>query len=409
MYDQGYAQPADILEAVRIDRKTYCILAVTTFFCSCVKPFSPAVTTVNQNILVVEGFIDTGGDTTKIKLSHTVTIGNKISSVIESGATVTVENATGTSYPVPETKVKGSYASAGALAITSGKQYRIRIKTSGSKTYASDLVDAKATPPIDSIGHTYTSDGIQFYVNAHDATNNTRYYKYAFSEAWEFHAKYGSGWISNGVNGATPRTTAQDIFFCYNTDSSTFVTLNSTAALASDVVSQFPINSISQTSEKLEIRYTILISQQALTKDGYNFWHNIKTNTEQLGSIFDAQPSAISGNIHNVNVASEPVIGFISAGSIQKKRIYINKTDLPASFLAQYPYLCDVIDGAVFPTEGGSPPAPIPWAWAVVIRQPSPNRITDADGPGGPYSFTTAECADCTIRGTHNPPSFWKF
>lgn len=384
-------------------------MAAIAIFCSCVKPFSPAVTTVNQNILVVEGFINTGGDTTKIKLSHTVVIGNKTSSVIESGATVTVENATGTSYPVPETKIKGSYASVGALPITSGKQYRIRIKISGGKTYASDLVDAKATPPIDSIGRNYTADGMQLYVNSHDATNNTRYYKYSYSEAWEFHAAYNSSWISNGKDGAVPRTPAQFIFFCYGGDSTTFITLNSTAALANDVVNQFPINLIPQTSEKLGMRYSILVSQQALTKDAYNFWQLLKTNTEQLGSIFDAQPSAITGNIHNVNVPSEPVIGYISAGSVQKKRIYINHADLPANYVVKYPYQCEVIDNAhdVDSVYVGPAP-PVPYAYYVVIRQPSTNRIIDATTPTGPYSFSTNECTDCTIRGTHNPPIFWK-
>src|ERR1700759_5094243 len=111
---------------MKFNFRTYCPIAIVTLMCSCVKTFNPAVTTVNQNILVVEGFINTGGDTTKIKLSHTVTIGNKNSSVVETGATVTVENATGTSYAVPETTTKGSYASKGALALTSGTQYRLR-------------------------------------------------------------------------------------------------------------------------------------------------------------------------------------------------------------------------------------------------------------------------------------------
>lgn len=375
----------------------------------CIKPFSPAVTTVNANILVVEGFINTGGDTTKIKLSHTVTIGSKTTSVPETGAVVTVENAAGVVYPVPETTVKGMYASKGALALTSGMQYRLRIKTTGGKTYLSDLVDAKAVPPIDSLGYNFTSFGINFYVNSHDPNNQTLYYKYGFSETWRFSARYESGFISNGkVAVARSLAHVSNNFYCFGTDSSNNILLNSTAALGKDVVSRFSVNTQSDTLEKFEIRYSMLLSQQALTKDGYTFWQNLKQNTEQLGSIFDAQPSSISGNIHNINNPAEPVIGFISAGTIQRKRIYINRSDLPANFIPGYPATCQILSAADVDSLIAPKIQPPYWAWPFVIQLPSPNRIITAADPAGPFTFTSAICADCTLRGTTTQPSFWK-
>ncbi len=397
-------------------KELFYITVIVTAGCllaSCVKSFNPAVTTVNANILVVEGFINTGGDTTKITLSHTVTIGSKNSSVPETGATVTVEDAAGTSYPLPETSTKGSYASKGALALINGKQYHVRIKTAGGKTYLSDLEIAKAAPPIDSVGYINQPNQMLIYLNSHDATNSSVYYKYTISEAWIFRAKYDSQFISNGVDGVTVRTAAQDIWTCYGSDSSTNITINSTAAQAKDVVYQFPITTLSDTSEKFKLRYSILVSQQAITKDAYTFWQNLKTNTENLGSIFDAQPSTISGNIHNIANAAEPVIGFIGAGSVQRKRIYINKTDLPANYVAGYPYTCYDNPTTAYYLKNPLPPGfkqpdGTIWGYPAIIHLPSASRIINEITYQLAYTYNTAECSDCTIRGMHNPPPFWK-
>ena len=54
----------------------------------------------------------------------------------------------------------------------------------------------------------------------------------------------------------------------------------------------------------------------------------MKKNTESLGTIFDAQPSEIKGNIYSASDPAEPVIGYISATTIEEKRIFIEQADL---------------------------------------------------------------------------------
>ncbi len=55
----------------------------------------------------------------------------------------------------------------------------------------------------------------------------------------------------------------------------------------------------------------------------------LKNNTEQLGSIFDAQPSETGGNLHCKTDPTEQVIGFIGCSSQTQKRIFINRYELP--------------------------------------------------------------------------------
>lgn len=386
---------------MKMSTKILYISAITAgSFAGCVKPYIPSTTTTNANILVVEGLINTS-DSTIIKLSRTVIIANKTTVSPETKAVITIENAQATVSALTET-VKGTYVTP-ALKLDITKQYRLRIKTSNGKVYLSDLADAKVAPPIDSIGYKTSTTGMQVYVNAHDPNNSTHYYKYDYRETWMFSSYYNAFYTGDGKSDITARTQAQMVDKCFGTDTSANTTLNSTISLSQDVVYQFPITTVDASSEKIETKYSILVSQQALTKDAYTFWTNLKKNTEQLGSIFDALPSQLIGNIHNINDGSEPVIGYISVGTIQKKRVFITKAQLPQTWVLQYPYVClldsayyvnpqtkrnDIIDGMlyVFGTDEVSP-------FAV---------------PSKGWLYTDAQCADCTIRGTKQQPSYWK-
>jgi hypothetical protein len=49
-----------------------------------------------------------------------------------------------------------------------------------------------------------------------------------------------------------------------------------------------------------------------------------------LGTIFDAQPTEITGNIRSLSDPAEKVIGFINAAPVQEARIFISKEEVPA-------------------------------------------------------------------------------
>lgn len=378
--------------------RLYLGLVLVILFYSCQKPIDIKANTTNANILVVEGLINAGSDITNITLSRTVIIGNKATANPEGGATVSMEDAQATVATLKET-VKGTYSSSPAvLNLDKTKQYRIRIKLTNGKTYLSDLVDVKITPPIDSVGYYLKNDGIEIYVNTHDGTNNSRYYLYNYAETWQFNAKYFSGYRSNGSS-LSERTQAQLITSCYAGTATANIFLNSTAALTKDITYQFPLTFIEGTSEKISIKYSTLVTQTALTKQAYTFWENLKKSTESLGSIFDAQPSQLIGNIHNIADANEPVIGYISAGTTQSKRIYIKKNELPVSFITKYPFNCridtaktnDDLVAKVIPLTIGTTP----------LWPDDPPAIL-------PFLYTDKTCGDCTIRGTVQKPAFWQ-
>ncbi|RWY46005.1 DUF4249 domain-containing protein [Mucilaginibacter gilvus] len=369
---------------------------------ACKKPYSPTLAATANNYLVVEGFINSGNDSTLIKLSHTVNLGDTVSTAAERSAALTVEG-NGKTYQLNEIKA-GVYAAA-PLNLDASQKYHLRIKLSNGKEYLSDDSEVKLTPPVDTITYDIKSSGLQINVSAHDPAANTRYYRWDYDETWLFHAKYISNY--RVVNGdILPRTSDDQVFICFGNHSSSTVTLASTVKLASDVVNNAPITNIIPTSEKVSLRYSILIKQYALTAEAFAFWENLRKNTEQLGSIFDALPSEIKGNIHNTTDAKEPVVGFISVGTMTSKRIFVDKDDLPKSWLVEYPYDCQQ-DSTYFvnPLSRANDVA----AFIISgIYLPTYAITGPKGGPAIGYGRANPFCADCTSRGVKRRPDFWR-
>ena len=378
------------------------LLVVIGVATSCKKPYNPAIVSSDNHYLVVEGVINSGNDSTIINLSRTVKLSESVSTQLMTNYTVAVEAEQGNSYAL-QSEGNGTY-DIGPMHLDASKKYRLHITTPEGKQYVSDYVEVKQTPLIDSIGFIPKSNYLQIYANTHDATNNTRYYRWDYSEAWRFHAKFQSSFIVDG-GAVRIRRADESIYYCYASDKSSNIMLGSSEKLTQDVIFQTPINTITSNSEKLELRYSILLKQYALTKAGYQFWENLKKNTEQLGSIFDAQPTQLQGNIHSVSDPTEPVIGYVSVTNVQSKRIYINKGQLPNDWIEEYPYNCGMIPDSAFFSHPKTNYNDVLY----FIIQGGGIPIDAIYGPFGllGYTYSSPECADCTIRGKAKKPAFW--
>jgi len=372
-------------------KTTVCILLSGMALMGCKKPYLPPPSSTSASYLVVEGVVNPGSDSTNITLSHTIRISDTTKLNPVTGAIVSVKSDQNISFPLTEA-ANGHYVSAG-LNLDNSHKYQLSIKTSDGKQYLSDIVPVTITPSIDSIGYNIIASaadtGLQLYVNTHDVNSNSRYYRWDYDETWSFHSKFSSLYISNGVK-IVLRQPNQLRTFCYASDVSSNIVLGSSAKLQQNVLYQAPITFIKSTSEKIESEYSILLRQYALTPDAYNFWTSLRKNTEELGSIFDALPSQLPGNIHCVTNPAEPVIGYMSVSTVQSKRIFIYNSKLP-NWAPLYPYDCQI-----YPTGSQGPGFLIP----------QPNNFVPMSLDGSLYTFSV--CADCTVRGTQVTPPFFK-
>lgn len=359
---------------------------------------------MSNNYLVVEGVINTSVDSTVIKLSRTFNLNSKQTSSPELGATVTVEDDDHDSWPLIDIYGTGHYFIYD-IALPPTQKYKLHIITNGGEEYLSDYLVNKPTPPIDSIGYTVTNGIMNLYVNSHDPTNSTRLYRWDYEETWKFHSKYQSDYVFD------PNTTSivlrnTSVYYCFGNGVSSNILLTSTVNLSRDVVYQSPMTHIPLSSEKLESEYSILVKQYALTPEAFAFYQNIKTNTEQVGGIFDVQPTQFeSGNIHNVARPNEPVVGYVTMTNVQTKRIFIQHSDLPGNVQPVYPYDCQQ-DSAFFSGPGGSNQVS-----SILIDQPQSYIPTSAITAGGGvigYLYTSPVCADCTLTGYTQAPYWWQ-
>ncbi|MBB3054379.1 DUF4249 domain-containing protein [Mucilaginibacter gotjawali] len=373
---------------------------------NCKKQISSAAIAAPNNYLVVNGNIAVG-DSTTISLSRTVNLSGKVNSNPELNAKVSIEGSQGGNYSLTASK-NGNYVSA-ALNLSSSQTYRLKIVTADGKQYASDFVPVKNSPPIDTINYAIQSNGIQVKVNTHDPANNTHYYRWEYTETYIIHSMYYSNYMEVNHDTTAIRPADKQIYQCWVSDTSSTIVLGSSAKLAQDIISEQPVIAIPSSAEKLHIRYSIMLKQYALTTDAFNYFTLLKKNTEQLGSIFDAQPSELSGNIHCLSNPAEPVIGYVTVGAVAKQRIFIDNKDLPA-WTPDLPGKNCQLDTLryVFLIPKSSPPQLIYYVKEYIYTDAEIPIDIVGSYPDGGFTAAFPYCVDCTLRGVNKPPSFWK-
>jgi hypothetical protein len=296
---------------------------------ACIEPYEPPVNDADVRFLVVDAYINASNGTATAQLTRTLPVASAEATPVETNALVSIEEKNGAKYQLTE-NASGFYQ--GMVSnLDFNKEYRILIQTSDDKQYMSDFIFLQETPPIDSITYLFVLDGMQLAVNTHDASGHARFFRWRFTETYEYRSRFSSNQMFTPSGTIDYRPSSLQIHTCWKTAPSTTILVGSTERLTESVVSDFPVTFIPKASIKLSRTYSILVEQQTLTREGYNYWSNLQKSTEQLGGLFDPLPSEVSGNIHCTTNPSEKVIGFFSGGMIHDKRIFIKQGELPES------------------------------------------------------------------------------
>jgi hypothetical protein len=373
---------------------------------ACIEPYESPVISPETGYLVVEGAINSGNGKTEIFLKRTVALEDG-SLKLEKGAQVKVEAEDKTFNLLSEEK--DGYYTIERLNLSENKKYKLSILTKNGNQYESTLLDVQSNTPIDSVSWSRDSDGVRLFSSTHDPNNNTNYYRWEFKETWEQFGEYKSFLkyqiTDNGQNKSYKvvfrnlddnRTFDSTMYYCWQENQSAKILLGSTVKLSEDRI-KFPIQFIPNASIKLNRLYSINVRQYSLSKEAFEFFEIMKKNSELTGSIFDAQPAVLYGNIHNVNDPDEPVIGYMSICPIKEQRIFIKKNQIPSwkyssrCVLTSFRNQNDEIKNKVYPS--------------LIPTEPGPNLVPF---PGiVDFYATSAECVDCRLSGFSKKPEFW--
>lgn len=357
---------------------------------SCKEKYNPVLRPEQKNYLVVEGILTAGGPTS-IQLSRTTDLNENSGIKSESNANVMVVGSDGSQSPLYENSA-GIYT--GDLQLLNANTYSLHIRTTDGKDYASAMESVKQTPPIDTVSWEVTNKGVQLNLTTKDFTQQNKYYKWNYVETWEIHSAFPATYeyIAPQVVPRSPDE-IKAMFTCWTTYASTRILIGSSAKLNEAIINKTPLLLIANGDERLSIRYSILVTQFAIDKNAYNFYQQLKSSTESLGSIFDPLPSDISGNVLCTTNPSEKVIGYISASSPQEKRIFIANNELSSW---RYKANCEVIEVANNPDS-----------FAINYPPYSPFESVGFGPVITAYKSASIDCLDCRLRGSSSRPSFW--
>lgn len=76
--------------------------------------------------------------------------------------------------------------------------------------------------------------------------------------------------------------------------------------------------------EPLLVGDTFYLEQMSITRNAYNYWVLILTQTAQVGSNFDPPPAPVIGNIRNSENEKELVLGYFSAVGLRGAGVRVN-------------------------------------------------------------------------------------
>lgn len=385
-----------------IGRPFLIVFLLIVSLASCVEPYNPPeLNNSNIDILVVDGFIDATAGTATVSLTKAMPLNSAVRRIGVTGAVVRIISEDGIVFQVPELPASGEestgFYTAGGLTVDPAKKYKLHIEQDFSKVYESDLVAIMETPEIDEVYWKADDDALKIYVDSKLEEGKSQYYRWKYQEVWEYHAPYTSSYIlEDGI--VKFRQNTDELNTCYSSDLTSQILLGTTTNLAQNVVTQKLINSIDRTSMKLSATYSINVQQFSLSEEEYTYWYNVDQMTESMGGLFDPMPGQVIGNIRNINDVSETVIGFFAGSTVQQKRIFIRRWDLPDHFVTYRPRLCEI--DTVLNADLGTIPIQNMLLGAVTFPP--------STSPAG-YTMSDRLCVDCMEYGDGVPvkPEFW--
>lgn len=350
---------------------------------SCILQFLPE-TTDDQDIMVVEAIVTDQPGQNRVKLSTSMPLGVRSQAKPLSGCRVTLSDDLGNNWELQE-KDGGTYVTTPEFRGIVGRLYSLHIKTNSARqnlSYQSRAIRMRPVPPIDSVYYesralsysndgTPVSEGAEIFLNTHDPENNCKFFRWEYVETWEFILPY-----------MVPNRR------CWAAGNSEAINIKNTSSLAIDKIERLPLTFVTNETDRLREKYSILVNQYSLDEEEYTYWEKLQKTVEDVGTLYDIVPASIPSNIRCVEKPDENVLGFFSVSSVKSKRIFIKKYFRGLINLYSDCKNATISSNTIIEHLNES-------VWIIGRAQDSLILTYHKS------------CADCTTRGTTVKPDFW--
>jgi hypothetical protein len=231
--------------------------------------------------------------------------------------------------------------------------------------------------------------GIQFFTDLVVPIGFPKNYKWELEETWEYHAEYfiRLWWDGYVLHDRSPGTT-DSVFYCWSSDYVYGLFAETTKHITGDSLSRIPLSYVSNETDRLKVKYSLLVKQYSLSDTAYYYWNQLKKQNEETGGLYETQPAQIRGNISNINDDNEIVLGYFNVSGLSEKRIFVSEN---FNFFPQ-DYSCRLVK--LFWEDLAEYYYTQKFLVEVALRE---------------YASAPNECFDCTVLGgTTNKPDFWE-
>ena len=312
-------------------KRIYLLLSVL-LLSRCIDPLDLEGIVDGQPQLVVDALISDQPENYYVYLSYSSTSLKGYEDEELTGAEVFVTDDEGIRYDFSDAG-SGTYESNPFnFQGQAGRTYQLHIRTPDGKEYASLEETLQPVPEVDSIfarhenrpritiiGSEIDNWGMQTYVTTGSGGDEPGFYKWDWEETYEFQAP-----LADPMALTLPP-------ICYQSGGpARYLNIASSADFTEDKIVGHPINFISKSTYKLQMRYSLLLTQYSLTERVFNFWDNVKSQEESGGSVFAPPPSPIPGNMYNVNDEQEGVLGIFQVSAVRRERFFLPRNQVPA-------------------------------------------------------------------------------
>jgi hypothetical protein len=364
---------------------------------ACIEPFINEIDEI-PSLITIEGGIIKGDSLQQITITKTATLMNPQHTPVE-GCEVKIVDGENNEF-VFSYKDFGKYVLAipDELLVFNSK-YRLVITAPDGHIYESLYENLNRSLDIDTVYYeieerttAYTEEdfkGLQFYVDVKAADTISRYFRWKLTETYEYTTTGPISYIyminDDGEFEKYVPDDKNEVFRCWISYPVQGIFVSNTTNLTINEKKKIPLHFVSNRSDRLKIKYSLLVNQYTMNEGAYKYLQQNKVAIEESHGLYTTQPGQPVSNLSCVNDSLESVLGYFWVSSRTEQRIFIPRIN---SFTV-YGLACEIYE---FNPEYHK-------------KLPRYIRVTDT----GIELTGHPNCFDCTLSGGKLiPPDFWE-
>jgi hypothetical protein len=298
----------------------------------CIEPYSPNLQEEAEDIYVISGEVTNHGGYQNVSISKSSAIDEPVEIPV-SGSMVQIEDNSGNFFGMEEFSPGKYRVWIDEQYLIAGSSYRLHVNLSNGEAILSDFDTLHDCPELDSLYYERLDmispvtgenvEALQFYGDFHGSETDSRLYRWSAVETWEHHSPWPIQYFWDGkMNTVFPWDYSLSV--CWITETFPEVFTLSTRNMVSNDYIKLPLSYADNTTTRLYIGYSLLVTQHSMSEATYNYWEQLRINNDRKGGLYEKQPMPVSGNIRNLTDPSKKVLGNFEASGTSEKRIFID-------------------------------------------------------------------------------------